>query len=195
MVAASRKCASVAAKERLAADPVAAGELVVKIMPVSETATHTVDEGQAIPAMYPLERTLAGVHAVNPPAGLVDPNRRPEASNPTHDELDAHEIPIIELEETWATVGSGRARLGFHATRSPRYPSTATHNSADGQDTPLYASPGGMLLDNPPRQDDAAPVGSLELTTFPALSTATHNAGVGHETARNGAWQVGPTPS
>jgi hypothetical protein len=71
--------------------------------------------------------------------------------------------------------------------------STATHNETDGQDTPERSAPvnrvGNALrvLNGPATAAEchvpAPPLGSVELMTLPARSTATQSVSVGHETA------------
>jgi hypothetical protein len=85
--------------------------------------------------------------------------------------------------------------------------STATHNVTDGHDTPVNAGPFmgciGLLVVSTCLTRHAAdpPVGSVELSTFPAWSTATQNETDGQEIAIGSvaettrAWRQLPAPA
>jgi hypothetical protein len=63
--------------------------------------------------------------------------------------------------------------------------STATHSDGDAHDTSVSSSgsPYSAFSSISTGADhaDAPPVGSVDVSTFPSLSTATHNADTGHE--------------
>ena len=61
---------------------------------------------------------------------------------------------------------------------SPSWP-TATQSDVEGQETLLS----GPAATRAALQVDASPVGSVEVTTFPAESTAAQNEAEGHDTA------------
>jgi hypothetical protein len=109
---------------------------------------------------------------------------RPEKSTATHNDVDAHEIPVKpkrpEPDSNCADeVHVGVAAVGFVETNA-RTPSTATHSPVDGQETATKRfvpsmSPGVLHV-------GSAAVGFVEITTLPLLSTAAHNEVDGQET-------------
>jgi len=131
---------------------------------------------------------VALVHALAPPAGLVEVKTSPALAVATHSETDGHDTAstIPSPEATGALLQELAPPLGSVAV-STSLPPTATHNEIDGQETPPIDS-----FDNTPAMLHAVGprVGLGELRMLPARSPATHRETDGQDTALSG-WDIG----
>jgi hypothetical protein len=155
--------------------------------------------GHDTPIREPLTPTLAGaLHAGVAELGSVVVIASPRLSIATHSEEEAHDTPVSgygfplpsgpvlmvvgELQVGDAAVGSVEITL-FPAS------STATHSEIDGHDTPARLAGHDVgwpqlsvaLSMCAALHVPAPPVGLVETTAFPALSTATQSDADGHE--------------
>jgi hypothetical protein len=89
---------------------------------------------------------------------------------------------------TFVTLQALPPPVGFVELTTFPALSTATHSDVEGHDTPLSA-PGHCAVEVQLGSTEVtvhalvSPVGSVEVSTLPAVSTATHNDCDGHETA------------
>jgi hypothetical protein len=154
------------------------------------TATHKRFGGTRDPAQRsPFERGLYQRPSWRSARRILRKAMSPLLSMATHSDTDGHETPakpVDSVPSTCASVHAPPPPAGSVEVSTSPFSLTATHSDTDGPDTPARRRPTPSTT--PGRLISAAvhceppPIGSDEVTTCPASSTATHSEIDGHET-------------
>jgi hypothetical protein len=169
------------------------GFVVIRTRPASSTATHSDVEGHVTDCRLFAPSISDVVQEGDAAVGSVEINARPEPSIATHNESETQEIPvgIFPLLSMFVAAQAGLASVGSVETNATPSASTVAHSEVDGHEIPC--SPGGWRSSigdgfgsiSSVVQAGVAAVGSVEVTEFPELSTATHSEVEGHEMPEN----------
>jgi hypothetical protein len=172
----------------------ASGARELSTFPSPSTAAQNVAEGhdtapgRAPPDPRPVSSTR-WILQVDGSVGCVDVKTFPAWSTATH-QLDGHAKPAGPFEPSiCSTVHALAPPVGSVDLAAFPMLSTARQNDAEGHDTanrperPGIPGPNGTYSTELTVHADAPPAGSLEVTTFPTWSTATHIDTAGQETA------------
>jgi hypothetical protein len=155
------------------------------------TATHSDTDPQDRP-VNSFESTGVTVHAASPPVDVTTSQLPgpPPGPNATHSEGDGHEAPTSETMPLTCTgfhveeppVGLVEVKIAPSLGFAPGLVApNAKHSDGEAHATPSREKPSGLTL--LAFHAAAPPVGSVELSTFPAPSIATHSDTDGHATA------------
>ena len=150
--------------------------------PEAAPAQNVVDT-QVIPAPR-TPSSLVWVHTAGFAVRSVEVWIVPPESSATHNVVDAHDTPAMPLMMfstlTWVRVQVGAAAVGLTEARTPPPWSPIAHSDAETHETDVRTSPPkGATRDHAA----APPVGFVDATMDPLVSTATHRPVEGHEMA------------
>jgi hypothetical protein len=159
-----------------------AGFVDVSRWPFKPTATHTVLVHDTVRNPVLTVGPEANVHAAVPPVGLVEVTMFAPPSRATHELVEGHETvcspwlsPVTVVACHAALPPAGFVEMNTDEGASP----TATQSEVEGHET-LHKRCVSMLATC---HDWAPEVGEVDVTTLPALSTATHREVLGQEIA------------
>ncbi len=168
--------------------------------PSASTATHSVEDWHETALMKSVPAIGSTVQAAEDPAGVpapgsVDVAAFPSPSTATHSAVDGHEtalrktVPATGSAVHVAADPAGDPAIGLvEVTTVPGAPAvvpgapTATHSELDAHDTPnreVVTTFWTVQVAADPAGEPA--VGLVEVTTLPALSTATQTDAVGSQ--------------
>jgi hypothetical protein len=170
----------------------AVGSRDVRTFPSLSAATHSDTVGHDTPSRFSASLNVIVFHAEGPAAGRVELlTWGPPLT--THNLTDGHETSVaIDWRPTEGPAQLfGPAAGWVDATTVPVYKHpipqvvsvpTATHSDRDGHETPWPPSFRRLAI-RPASHDGRAVAGSVELSTRPASSNATHSEGDEQEIA------------
>ena len=160
------------------------GVLDVITLPELSTARHRVVLGQVMLLMAVVWSMSAGDDQEAATVGLVEVTTLPAPSTATQRDADGQEMPKKVLPgSAWTSgVQVGGLAPGFEETNISPNASTATHRDVLGQDTPVRPEfhDESMVVTF---HAEEPPVGVVDVTTLPSLSTATQSEAEGQASA------------